>query len=73
MNILHHLRLFFAAQRLVPSRLSAAERDLRRWDALGDAYTALLEISSPAAVTSLEDARRIARESAGRVRGSCSR
>lgn len=71
MNILHllrRLRLYALAQRLVPFPLPASERELRRWDALGEAYTALLEIKH---ADSLQAAREFAGDSANRVRESC--
>ncbi len=73
MNIFRHLFRYFAAQRLVPSRLSAAKREFRRWDALGEAYGALLEIASDANPVSRQEAKRIAKASADRVRESCRR
>jgi hypothetical protein len=70
-NILHllrQLRLYALAQRLVPFPLPASERELRRWDALGEAYTALLEIKH---ADNLQAAREFAGTAADRVRESC--
>ncbi len=71
MNIFHllrQLRLYALAQRLVPFPLPATERELRRWDALGEAYTALLEIKH---ADNLQAAREFAGAAADRVRESC--
>ena len=71
MNIFHllrQLRLYALAQRLVPFPLPESERELRRWDALGEAYTALLEIKH---ADNLQAAREFAGDSANRVRESC--
>jgi hypothetical protein len=70
-NILHllrQLRLYAIAQRLVPFPLPATERELRRWDALGEAYGALLEIKY---ADNLQAARELAGDSADRVREYC--
>jgi|LakMenE01Jun11ns_1017448.scaffolds.fasta_scaffold7531350_1 hypothetical protein len=71
MNIFHllrQLRLYAIAQRLVPFPLPATERELRRWDALGEAYGALLEIKY---ADNLQAARELAGDSADRVREYC--
>jgi hypothetical protein len=67
-RLLRQLRLYALAQRLVPFPLPASERELRRWDALGEAYTALLEIKY---ADNLQSARELAASSADRVRESC--
>ena len=67
-RLLRQLRLYALAQRLVPFPLPASERELRRWDALGEAYGALLEIKY---ADSLEAARKNAGDSADRVREYC--
>lgn len=64
---------YLRARRLVPAWLPETERELRRWDALGEAYVALLEISSDANPITREEMKRIAKESADRVRESCRR
>lgn len=64
---------YLRARRLVPAWLPETERELRRWDALGEAYCALLEISSDANPITREEMKRIAKESADRVRESCRR
>jgi hypothetical protein len=66
--ILRRIYHYIAAQRLVPFHLPASERELRRWNALGEAYTALLEIKH---ADSLQAAREFAGDSADRVRESC--
>lgn len=72
-NLLHRAWCYYRAQRLVPAWLPATERELRRWDALGEAYVALLEIASDANPISREEMKRIAKKSADRVRESCRR
>jgi hypothetical protein len=70
-NILHllrQLRLYAIAQRLVPFPLPASDRELRRWDALGEAYGALLEIKH---ADNLQSAREFAGGALDRVRESC--
>ena len=69
-NILRRIYNYIAAQRLVPFHLPASERELRRWDALGEAYTALLEIKH---ADNLQAAREFAKDSSDRVRESCRR
>ena len=64
---------YLQAQRLVPAWLPETERELRRWDALGEAYCALLEIASDANPISREQMKRIAKQSSDRVRESCRR
>jgi hypothetical protein len=66
--VLRRIYNYVVAQRLVPFPLPASERELRRWDALGEAYTALLEIKY---AKSLQSAREFAAGSADRVRESC--
>ena len=66
--VLRRIYNYVVAQRLVPFPLPASERELRRWDALGEAYTALLEIKY---ADSLQSARELAASSADRVRESC--
>lgn len=68
MNPLRRIYNYVVAQRLVPFHLPASERELRRWDALGEAYTALLEIKH---ADNLQAARRFAGEASDRVRKSC--
>ena len=68
MNFLRRIYNYVVAQRLVPFHLPATERELRRWDALCEAYTALLEIKH---ANSLQAAREFAAGSADRVRESC--
>jgi hypothetical protein len=68
MNLFHRIYNYVVAQRLVPFHLPATERELRRWDALGEAYTALLEIKH---AKNLQAAREFAAGSADRVRESC--
>jgi len=67
-NLFRRIYNYIAAQRLVPFPLPASERELRRWDALGEAYTALLEIKH---ADSLQAAREFAGDFADRVRESC--
>jgi hypothetical protein len=67
-RLFRQLRLYALAQHLVPFHLPASDRELRRWDALGEAYTALLEIKY---ADSLQSAREFAAGSADRVRESC--
>ena len=64
---------YLRARRLVPAWLPETERELRRWDALGEAYGALLEIASDVNPISRQEMKRIAKESADRVRESCRR
>lgn len=59
---------YVIAQRLVPFHLPASERELRRWDALGEAYTALLKIKY---ADNLQAAREFAGGASDRVRESC--
>jgi hypothetical protein len=66
--ILRRIYNYVVAQRLVPFPLPASERELRRWDALGEAYTALLEIKH---ADNLQVARELAEDSSNRVRESC--
>jgi len=66
--VLRRIYNYVVAQRLVPFPLPASERELRRWDALGEAYTALLEIKY---ADSLQSDRELAASSADRVRESC--
>lgn len=68
MIILRRIYNYIAAQRLIPFHLPASERELRRWDALGEAYTALLEIKY---ADNLQAARELARSASNRVRESC--
>lgn len=68
MIILRRIYNYVVAQRLVPFPLPASERELRRWDALGEAYTALLEIKH---ADNLQVARELAEDSSNRVRESC--
>ena len=67
-NILCRIYNYIAAQRLVPFHLPASERELRRWDALGEAYGTLLEIKY---ADNLQAARELARSASDRVRESC--
>ena len=66
--VLRRICNYVVAQRLVPFPLPVSERELRRWDALGEAYVALLEIKY---ADSLQSAREFAAGSADRVRESC--
>lgn len=72
-NLLRRAWCYYRAQRLVPAWLPATERELRRWNALGEAYVALLEIASDVNPISRQEMKRIAKESADRVRESCRR
>jgi hypothetical protein len=67
-RLFRQLRLYALAQQLVPFHLPASDRELRRWDALGEAYTALLEIKY---ADNLQAARELAASSADRVPESC--
>jgi hypothetical protein len=66
--LLRRIYNYIAAQRLVPFHLPTSERDFRRWDALGEAYVALLEIKH---ADNLQASREIARCASDRVRESC--
>lgn len=68
MIVLRRIYNYVVAQRLVPFPLPASDRELRRWDALGEAYVALLEIKH---ADSLQSARELAEDSSNRVRESC--
>ena len=67
-RLFRQLRLYALAQQLVPFPLPASDRELRRWNALGEAYTALLEIKH---ADNLQSARELAEDSSNRVRESC--
>jgi hypothetical protein len=69
-RLFRQLRLYALAQQLVPFHLPASDRELRRWDALGEAYVALLEIKH---ADNLQVARELAEDSSNRVRESCRR
>lgn len=73
MTILRRFYRYLQAQRLVPAWLPATERELRRWDALGEAYTALLEIGSDVNLISRQQMKDIAKTAAKRVKESCAR
>lgn len=73
LTILRRFRRYLQAQRLVPAWLPATERELRRWDALGEAYTALLEIASDANPVTRQQMKAIAKTAAHRVKESCAR
>lgn len=70
-RIFHRLYRYLQAQRLVPAWLPETERELRRWDALGEAYGALLEIGSDADLISRQEMKAIAKTAATRVKESC--
>jgi hypothetical protein len=63
MNLLRRVYHYVAAQRLVPFQLPASERELRRWEALGEAYCCLRDIEY---AKSLTEARIWAEDAAGR-------
>ncbi len=67
-HLLRQLRLYALAQRIVPFPLPESERELRRRDALGEAYGALFEIKH---ADNLQAARKFAGAAADRVRESC--
>jgi hypothetical protein len=63
MNLFHRIYNYVVAQRLVPFHLPATERELRSWEALGEAYCCLRDIKY---AKSLTEAQIWAEDAAGR-------